>query len=280
MPTSFAAVGDVMVDVLCEAPPEQGGRVHAGVTIRAGGSAVNAAAAAARAGAATLVIGRIGDDTAGGLVLAELEELGVGALLARDAQLQTGAAVVFANAGGSRSVVASRGANAGLSVDDVPATIEADVLLVSGFALFQSGSSDAASAAIDRSTGGLLGIDLGAPRLADAARDFRLPGADRTTVLFATAEEAQALTGAEAEEAARKLAASYTIACVKLGAEGALAASGDQLLRRRLEQVERRSPFGAGDAFAAVFLIELARGTPLGAALERACAAGAEAAAS
>jgi ribokinase len=263
-----------MIDVLCEERPQQGGRVHAGVRIRAGGSAVNAATAAARAGAAASVIGHIGNDAAGELVLAEVQELGISALLARDAELQTGAAVVFAEPDGARSVVASRGANACLAVDDIPARIEADALFVSGFALFQSGSSAAAAAAIERFTGDWLGVDLGSPQLAESARDFHLPA-----VLFATAEEARALTGAGPEEAARTLAASYRIACVKLGEEGAIAVSGDQLERRRADRVERQSPFGAGDAFAAVFLVGLARAASLGAALERACAAGAEAAA-
>jgi sugar/nucleoside kinase (ribokinase family) len=235
---------------------------------------VNAAAAAVRAGATASVIGRIGSDAAGALILTRLEELGIDAALARDAERQTGAAVVFAGPGDARSVVASRGANARLTLVDIPETIEADALLVSGFALFQSGSSTAAAAAIERFTGDWLGVDLGSPRIAESARDFNLPA-----VLFATAEEAQALTGARAEEAARTLAASHKIACVKLGEEGAIAASGDQLVRRRLEPVERRSPFGAGDAFAAVFLVELTRGAQLGAALERACAAGARAAA-
>ena len=150
------------------------------------------------------MIGRIGSDAAGELVLAELEEHGVEAALARDPDLQTGAAVVFAEPGGTRSVVASRGANARLSVADIPATIQTDALFVSGFALFQSGSSRAASTAVDLFAGDCLGVDLGSPRLAEAARTFRLPA-----VLFATAEEARALTGAGAEEA------SITVASVE-----------------------------------------------------------------
>ena len=264
-----------MVDVLCAEPAQTGRRVHTDVAIRAGGSAVNAAFAAAEARARASVIGRIGDDAAGGLALRELEARGIDAVLARDPELPTGAAVVFRT--DPPSVVADRGANAEFGVDDVPASIDTDALFVSGFALFQSGSSEAASAAIDRFGGGVLGIDVGAPGLAEGARDLRVPSG-KQTVLFATAEEARALTGSEPEGAARLLAASYTVVCIKLGAEGAIAVSEDTLDRRRADAVERTSPFGAGDAFAGTFLVALAEGVSVGEALGRACTAGAEAA--
>ena len=64
---------------------------------------------------------------------------------------------------------------------------------------------------------------------------------------------------------------------MKLGSEGALAARGDVVERGAAAPVERGSPFGAGDAFAAAFLVSLAGGDPLVRALERACEAGARA---
>ena len=87
------------------------------------------------------------------------------------------------------------------------------------------------------------------------------------------------VAGVPSESAARTLASRFTVACVKLGAAGALAAAGDRLEQAAVDAVERTSPFGAGDAFGGVLLVALAEGAPLGAALERACAAGAAAAA-
>ena len=98
-------------------------------------------------------------------------------------------------------------------------------------------------------------------------------------MLLATAAEARALTGAEPEQAARELAARFTVACVKLGEEGALAASGGELERSRVQSPASVSPVGAGDALGAVLLLALAEGLPLGRALELACEAGARAAA-
>jgi sugar/nucleoside kinase (ribokinase family) len=270
----FVAVGDVMVDVVCSKSPPPGERVHADVSLGAGGSAVNAAAAAAAAGASASVVGRIGSDPRGDLVVAELRGLGIGAHLARDPNLPTGVAVALVGEASPTSVVAQRGANARLSPEDIPDPLAADALLVSGFALFQSGSSRAANIALERFTGDWTGVDAGSPKLAPAALDADFSRA----VLLATAEEARAMTGAAPEDAARRLASRYSVVCVKLGEDGALAAAGERLERRAVEPVTRRSPFGAGDAFGAVLLVALAAGEPLGRALELACAAGARAA--
>jgi hypothetical protein len=54
-----------MIDIVCSETPSRGSRVHAGVSMRAGGSAVNAANYAAAAGTEACVVGRIGDDPAG-----------------------------------------------------------------------------------------------------------------------------------------------------------------------------------------------------------------------
>jgi ribokinase len=280
-PVRFASVGDVMVDVVCSQLPPPDTRVHAEVSIRAGGSAVNAAAASVSAGASASVIGRIGTGPAADLVAAEVEERGIEAHLARDPDLPTGIAVSLGADPSSPSVVANRGANARLSPEDIPDPLEADALLVSGFALFQAGSAAAARTALDRFVGTWAGVDLSSPTLAAAALDFDFGDAGKQrTVVVATADEARAITGEGPEEAARRLASRFAVACIKLGEQGALAAAGDRLERRAVDPVARRSPFGAGDAFCAVLLVALADGAPLGRALDLACTAGARAAAS
>jgi len=263
-----------MVDVTCSEPSRPGARVHADIALRAGGSAVGAALAAAESGASATVLGRIGADEAGDLVLSQLVAAGVAASLIRDRVRPTGVAVAFPGS----TVVAARGANAGFAPEDVPEKVEGDALLVSGFALFQTGSSDAAAVAIERFTGAWIGIDIGSPALASTARDTDIPAASAKTAILATAEEVRAMTGAGPAEAARTLGSRFDVACVKLGQDGALAVAGELEERRRVERVERRSPFGAGDSFAGAFLVALSSGQSLGPALDLACAAGARAA--
>ncbi len=270
----FVAVGDVFVDVICGRAPRPGRRVHADVSLRPGGSAVNAALTAASLGADAAVVGRVGADPGAELVTAALAAAGVDAALARDPELGTGVAVALLGDEGP-GVVADRGANARFSPADVPDRLDGSVLLVSGFALLQEGSDAAAQAALERFTGDWAGIDLASPTLArdaDLAALARLAG-----VVFATAAEARAATGLEPIDAVRELARSFSVACVKLGAEGALAAQADLVERRAAPPVAGPPSFGAGDAFAAAFLVSLARGDALGAALDHACATGAKA---
>jgi ribokinase len=262
-------VGDVMVDVVCSRAPRPGQRVHGTATLRAGGSAVNAAFAAVGLDAKADVVGRIGIDAAGDLVMRSLERAGVTAALARDPDVSTGIAVSL-DEGGTPSVVADRGANAHFAPDDLPPQLRADALLVSGFALFQEGSRAASLAALARFDGTWTAVDLASPKL--AALDFE------ANVVFATAAEAKAVTDAEPEAAARELASKFGIACVKLGVNGAVAVEGNRVERASVNPVVRCSPFGAGDEFAAAFLVGLAHGDDLAAAVARACAAGARAA--
>jgi sugar/nucleoside kinase (ribokinase family) len=235
----LVTVGDVMVDVITDRVPAPRERAHGDVRLRAGGSAVNAALTARDLGADAQVVGRIGSDAAGDLVVAALERQGVDARLTRDSELPTGTAIALGNA-----VVADRGANARLSVDDLPTPLEGDALLVSGFALFQDGSTDAARAALQRFDGAWTAVDLASPRLARAHFDAR--------VVFATPAEAEGLPGLEER---------FEIVCVK-----------DDY------GVVRTSPFGAGDAFAAAFLVAVAGGAGVEEARERAATSAASAA--
>jgi sugar/nucleoside kinase (ribokinase family) len=126
--TDLIAIGELMLDL--RAPPlVPGASIHAPLELRAGGSPVNAALAAAAEGARALVIGRIGRDPAGRLVRDSLRSAGVEALLAEDPLLATG---TFLEAGDA--VVAHRGANAALAPADLPALLEARALLVSAYA--------------------------------------------------------------------------------------------------------------------------------------------------
>src|SRR5213079_2769523 len=117
-------------------------------------------------------------------------------------------------------------------------------LLVSGFALFQEGSREAALAALEMFEGPWTAVDLASPRLARADFDAR--------VVFATRAEAEAVPGLQER---------YEVVCLK-----------DDY------GVERTSPFGAGDAFAAAFLLAVASGVDVVEAQGRARAAAVRAA--
>src|SRR6266852_4399596 len=225
--------------------PVVGGRVHGRIELRAGGSAANAALAAARLGATAAVVGRVGADPAGRLVADALAAAGVAPLLARDVEARTGCVVVV----GGTSIVADPGANACLAPDDLPATLEAGAVLVSGYSLLQPGPEAAARAALERARTDCLAVDAASARLVAAFGVDRFLEATATAgVLLANAEEARTLTGLETEDAARALARRYSVVCVKLGRAGAIATSGEDVVRVEVQPVDRIDTLGAGDA--------------------------------
>jgi sugar/nucleoside kinase (ribokinase family) len=260
----------------------RGGDVHGEVRIRPGGTATNAAAWAAWAGASVRVHGRVGADVAGRVVTEALRERGIDPAMAVDDETATGSMLVVHQAG-ERSMVADRGANARLTPDDLPDVLEAGAVLVSGYLLFHPGSEPAARAALDRARSRHVAIDAASwPLIRDyGARGF-LEAAGPATLLLANGAEAEALTGsADPEAAARELSTAFDRVVVKAGSNGAvLAGPGGEVVRAGGDPVREVNPTGAGDAFDGVLLAHLARGAADGEALSLACAAGASAAAS
>jgi sugar/nucleoside kinase (ribokinase family) len=94
-------------------------------------------------------------------------------------------------------------------------------------------------------------------------------------VVLANEAAARRLTGEPAEEAARVLARGRRLACVTLGARGAIAVRDGHVERATPETSTPDDGFGAGDAFAAGLLVALARGESLADALAAGCRCGA-----
>jgi ribokinase len=249
----FLAVGDLMVDLVVA------GLGHDAVArLGPGGTAANAAAWAAALGAESAAVGAVGDDPGGRFLRAELERRGVRALLVVDQAERTG---TFVLANGELHV--DRGANARLDPAALPSLPEADAALVSGYL-----PSDVLDAAL-----------AGAPAswvMLDAAALDELP--DGGNAVVANEKQARALTGQDPERAVRILGERYRLACVTLGARGALALLDGKLERAEPPERALQEVPGAGDAFAAALLVTLAGGGTLARALEEGCRCGAAAA--
>jgi len=270
-------VGDVMADVTVAAGTlAPGGDVHGEVQIRPGGAGANAAVWASSRGAAVRLYGRTGDDLMGKLLTLALRERGVEAALSVDYVARTGAMLVVREEG-ERSMVADRGANAHLAAADLPSSLEAGAVLVSGYLLFDPGSEEAAVAALERAGAPLIAVEGASwPLLARYGRARFFDSTACANLLLVNEREAMALA-----ELPDNLLEHYAHVCVKLGRRGALYLSADRPpLRVPTSPVPDVDPTGAGDAFDGALLASLVRGLAVQDALRDACLAGAQAASS
>jgi ribokinase len=229
----FVAVGELLVDVIAA-----GAGHGARISVRPAGSAFNAAVAAVTAGADASVIGTVGDDAVGRMILAELAALGVRA----DVAIARGSTGTFLLSDGEARV--DRGVGHDLVL---PARIEADVVLVSGYV-------PAAAQALAAAEADWVALDAG--RATDPP-----PGGN---AIFVSGE-----TGGGSPVGSL---GNRRLVCVtrgKLGAEAWLDGRGESV---RSAGVAPDGP-GSGDAFAATLLVALAQGDDLRRGLERAARA-------
>jgi len=264
----LCAVGDLVEDVvvLLGGPPARGTDTTARISRHRGGSAANVtvAAAAASREKRSRFIGHVGADDLGDRLLAELAAAGVDLAVTRGGH--TGSIVVLVDPDGERTMLTDRGASPDLSVVDAAWIDGATVVHIPAYSLAVQPLAGSARriaslahrhgvpVSVDASSVAVLeemGVDL-----------FRaLVDEIEPEVLFANADEA-ALLGLSDDASP----ASVDLTVVKRGAGPTLlrSAAGD-VLEVEPEPVDGVvDTTGAGDAYAAGFLVASLEGSSLG----------------
>jgi ribokinase len=273
MRVDVTVVGSANLDLVLRvgAVPGPGETVLAhGREEHVGGKGLNQAVAAARAGAATAFVGAVGDDEAGGRLLAALVTDGVDATgVARHEGASGNALIVVADTG-ENTIVVDPGANGvAEKLSEPQRALVASAAVVLCQLEVPIGLVAAAVSA---------GRDAGARVVLNAAPARLLPedllrGVD---VLVVNEHEAATLSGeADPERAARALAVLVPDIVVTLGAAGALhVPRGGEVLRVPGIPADVVDTTGAGDAFTGVLAAHLAAGGRVADGLVRAVAAG------
>jgi len=242
-----------------------------------GGKGANQAVAAARLGAETRLVGRVGDDEFGGRLRENLAAAGVRTDAVRAvAGCTSGVALILVDARGQNAIVVTPGANDRLMPQDIeaarPLIEEADAVVL------QLEIPPETVAHTLR-----LAAEVGTPSIVDAGPP-RTP-IDRSvfgcTLLTPNEAEAAALLGITpgsrtAEKMAAELATRGPKAVVlKAGAAGAVVADGKRLVTLPAFKIDPVDTTAAGDAFTAALAIGFVKGTDLVEAARVANAAGA-----
>jgi ribokinase len=248
----IVTLGDALVDVVVEAdrPPVVDDDVPARIRLAVGGQAANVASWTAYLGAPAAVITVLGVDPAGEMVRGLLHARGV-AVLGRTDQPATGTVVSLVSTDGRRTMLSDREPGAPLRGADLQADwfLGAAWLHISGYALFGPGDPEAALAAasLAHRAGTSVSVDLSAATL---LADLGLAGvrarlqATRADVVFGNEAEVDAAGPLEV--------ATYV---VKHGGQGCRVVTGADTVRVAAAPATVRDTTGAGDAFAAGWLI-------------------------
>jgi sugar/nucleoside kinase (ribokinase family) len=250
----LCTLGDLLLDVIVrlEQPLEPGTDAAAQTRTGAGGQAANVAAWAAALGAEARFVGKRGDDPAASLAAGELARLGV-TVFGPVALGRNGVVVSIVGEEGERAMASDRGVAPTLSADELePAWFEgATHLHLSGYSLMSSPIDGAATraAGLVRAGGGTVSVDLASRRVIVDFGPERLRqvlGELGPELVFANEEE-RAEVGPEAAVDATWV--------LKRGAAGAAVERDGQKLEFPAVPAEVVDTTGAGDAFAAGYLV-------------------------
>lgn len=271
-----SANADLVIGV--ERRPAAGETVLGGdLAVHPGGKGANQAVAAARLGARTALLARVGDDAHGRLLLDSQRASGVDTVGVLVGGAPTGVALITVDPSGDNSIVVSPGANARLAPADVRAAVS----------LFLASRVVSAQLEIPLET-----VVEVVRSLAEGSRFVLNPSPPRplpTEVLAAcdplivNEHEARVLlgdsaVGEEPEDWARLLLAKGPRSVVvTLGAEGALVCDSSGVTRVPSVKVDAVDTTGAGDAFTAALAWKLGAGSALAEAAAYAARVGAAA---
>lgn len=281
MRNRLIVVGSANVDVTVAVPrhPRPGETVLGGDSVVSpGGKGANTAVAAARAGADVALLGAVGVDAHGELLLGALTEAGVDIGLIRRADAPSGAAYITVDPAGENAIVVAPGANSQVSVADVdrdrPRIEDAGVL----FAVLEV-PLETVRHAVAVAAAAEVRVVLNASPVADleratlAALDPLILNQHEAAVLLQESGE----THRGPDLALRLLDLGPRSVVVTLGAEGAVVADSSGVTEVPAPQVDVVDTTGAGDAFAGALCAHLAAGQDLVAAARAAVVQAAEA---
>jgi len=264
---SVTVIGDAFIDIIVPIQGiEPGGTYHRDILVTCGGTATTAVYIA-RLGEKASFLGRVGNDALGKYFKENLKKNGVKDMTVVDDH-QTGLCIALPYSNGERSMVADRGANNYLTAHDITqrqnAVFKSQIIYLSGYSLARMDTEETLSVlGRCREHGCQVWFNPGAPNLiTDSLKHTIYQFFD---ALILNIAEAKTLTGgkniAGMKGALEQLANPVVIT---LGKEGCVVLrAGQHPVSVGGERVpDIRDTTGAGDAFAAGFIVGQLRQLP------------------
>jgi ribokinase len=276
--SDILVVGSLNADLVVRSPrlPQPGETISGeDLQIIPGGKGANQAVAAARQGSSVSMLGRVGNDSFGPVLIDNLKQNSVETSHVQLTPSATGTAIIVVDPNGQNSIVLSPGANGKVNPADVHAVSFAGYRLL---LLQQEIPIETVYAAAQRAKESGVRVLLNpapARPLSDellSLPDFILP--NETELSLLTNQPVQDISSAE--KAGRiLLARGAQNVIVTLGANGALIVSSQEVIHVNTYKVDVVDTTAAGDAFIGGFASGLLQNKPLEEAVRYGCACGA-----
>ena len=232
-----------------------------------GGSAANTLAGVAGFGGRALFIGEVGNDENGRIYISETEKSGVNTRIGNHDSI-SGHAITFITPDSERTFATHLGAALFLDEKDIKEEDikKSKILHLEGY-LFEPDNLYAASLKAMKAAkknGVLISVDLSDAGLVGRIFD-RLKSVvnDYADIVFANETEAFAFTGVKEAEALDAILQMCTLSVVKLGADGSLIKSKEEMHKIKSFETQVVNTNGAGDMYAAGLLYGISNGYSL-----------------
>lgn len=235
--------------------------------IQTGGSAANTVHGVAQLGGQCGYIGKISNDEMGRFFVNDFTQNHIQTHFFYS-ETGTGHATALISQDSERTFGTYLGAALELTPGEMKSEIIAQygIMHIEGY-LVQNHALIEAAMKTARENGLLVSIDMASFNIVEQNLEFlHTMIRQYVDIVFANEEEALALTGKNPLEAVEAIAEMCSIAVVKLGAQGSLIKTGNQLIRIDAIPANSIDTTGAGDIYAAGFLYALTQNLDLEAA--------------
>lgn len=263
-------IGTALVDTIIKGfdpePVSASGFRAGSCVLCPGGEAVNEAVTASRLGLRTAIMTRLGNDSAGGIVSAVLEENGVDtSAVLRDNVEPTPVTVMFVNADGSRKSITNSAHRYNFHPELYTDRFEG-ARAVSIGSLFRAPFDDPAiifeTLSAAKASGAVIYADTKLPNFRSLTLEDIKDSLPLIDYIFPNEDEARYYTGKEEPDDMAGVFLDHGVknVIVKLGAQGCLLRNSNEHIRFPAFKIDAVDATGAGDCFLAGFIAMRAEG--------------------